>query len=131
MAEQLGSQPLIGAEAIQRKCSADQLLIGCWNSGQPAVQIGQQLSAIIQNADAPGCCGPTDSGANGALELWAERALHTTRQSLALDRGRWLQQLDSLSRRAEDSQNQKAGVRQTPHGKPHGRSSPLTTPETR
>ena len=53
MTQKLRLQTEVGAEAIQSKGRADQFLIRCRDPGDPPIQISQQLTPLIENADAP------------------------------------------------------------------------------
>ena len=88
MTQQLRFQPEVGTEAIQSKGRADQFLIGCWNTGNPPVQISQQMAALIHNADAPHPLFRTYSGFQGRLQCGTKRSTGEQRLALALNH-RW------------------------------------------
>ena len=128
MTQQLRSQALVRTEAIQSKGGADQLLVGGRNPGKPTVEVGQKLTAVVQNTDAPCGGGRTDGSADAVLQGRTQRPLRAARQTLTLKRWGWFQQaFDSLNGRAASQRRQSDRKRKTPHG----RSRPLTTPLTR
>ena len=78
MAQQLRAQPLVWPQTIQGEGGADQLLIGGGDPWKPAIEIGQELTAIVQDADAPGRIRTTHGGSDPALQCGTERPLGTT-----------------------------------------------------
>ena len=53
MTKQLRRQAEIRAERVESKCRGNQLLIGCWNTGNRPVVVSQESTTGIDNTDAP------------------------------------------------------------------------------
>ena len=122
--QQLRLQPEVGAEAIQGKGRADQLLIRCWNPGNAPVQISQQLTAMIEDADAPHPLFRSYCGFEGRLQRWTKCS--AGKESLALTLyHRWRCQ---QRRRCPEGQLGRQNQQGEQSGTNHRGVTPLTTP---
>ena len=124
MTQQLRLQTEVGAEAIQGKGRADQFLIRCRNPGDPPVEISQQLTPLIDNADAPKPLFRANRGFQGRLQGRAQCSAAEHGLALTLHHRRWCQQW----RRCPDGQLGRQHQQGDQGRANHRGITPLTTP---